>query len=199
MNPTPPGILARPAPSARVVVARRRRAIVSLDGENMSVPRGSSHTHAPRVRRVARRSRSTRGGIEAALEQYPLRVARPRHHRQLDRTRGCDQPLRARPAPGWRAATGKPLGPALQHQGWVRRAAFSPDGTRVVTASDDHTARVWETELDNTPCAAWPALAARSPFVLNDSGLVQRASQTGGDPEPVSPDACEKSSGRNPE
>jgi len=30
------------------------------------------------------------------------------------------------------------------HRSSVRKAAFSPDGTRVVTASDDHTARVWE-------------------------------------------------------
>jgi WD40 repeat protein len=26
----------------------------------------------------------------------------------------------------------------------VNRAAFSPDGTRVVTASFDHTARIWD-------------------------------------------------------
>ena len=44
----------------------------------------------------------------------------------------------------WDAATGKPLAPALEHQGPVVGAAFSPDGTRVVTASDDHTARVWD-------------------------------------------------------
>ncbi len=34
--------------------------------------------------------------------------------------------------------------PPLAHQGWVRSAAFSPDGTRVVTASADKTARVWD-------------------------------------------------------
>ena len=30
-----------------------------------------------------------------------------------------------------------------KHEGRLREAAFSPDGTRIVTASDDRTARVW--------------------------------------------------------
>jgi len=34
--------------------------------------------------------------------------------------------------------------PPLQHQDYVLSAAFSPDGTRVVTASADKTARVWD-------------------------------------------------------
>lgn len=32
---------------------------------------------------------------------------------------------------------------ALRHDGPVSQARFSPDGLRIVTASDDHTARVW--------------------------------------------------------
>ena len=32
----------------------------------------------------------------------------------------------------------------MAHEGRVRSAAFSPDGARVVTASDDNTARVWD-------------------------------------------------------
>ena len=35
---------------------------------------------------------------------------------------------------------------ALQHEGPVEEASFSPDGRRVVTASADHSARVWDAE-----------------------------------------------------
>jgi WD40 repeat protein len=30
------------------------------------------------------------------------------------------------------------------HEDWVRTAAFSPGGTRIVTASDDRTVRPWD-------------------------------------------------------
>jgi WD40 repeat protein len=43
----------------------------------------------------------------------------------------------AKTARVWDAATGKPLTGALEHQAAVWSAAFSPDGTRVVTASED--------------------------------------------------------------
>ena len=36
------------------------------------------------------------------------------------------------------------LVPPLQHAGWVRAAAFDPKGERVVTASYDSTARIWD-------------------------------------------------------
>jgi WD40 repeat protein len=44
----------------------------------------------------------------------------------------------------WDVGTGKPLGPALAHEGSLYVGAFSPDGKTLVTGSDDHTARLWE-------------------------------------------------------
>ncbi|OUL79068.1 hypothetical protein CA603_33790 [Paraburkholderia hospita] len=44
----------------------------------------------------------------------------------------------------WDAATGKQIAQLSGHQGPVNSAAFSPDGQRAVTASDDKTARVWD-------------------------------------------------------
>jgi dipeptidyl aminopeptidase/acylaminoacyl peptidase len=44
----------------------------------------------------------------------------------------------------WESDSGKLLATLQGHQGPIRRAQFSPDGERIVTASEDGTARVWE-------------------------------------------------------
>ena len=52
----------------------------------------------------------------------------------------------------WDAATGRPLGPPLTHQGAVGAVAFSPDGKTVMTGSGDKTARLWDvSELPTSP------------------------------------------------
>jgi len=53
------------------------------------------------------------------------------------------------------AATGKVLATLAGHEGAVRMSQFSPDGTRIVTVSDDKTARVWDTATASYFNARW--------------------------------------------
>jgi Flp pilus assembly protein TadD len=51
----------------------------------------------------------------------------------------------------WDAATGQLLAPSLKHSQIVLDAALSPDSRRVVTASLDGPARIWELTSDERP------------------------------------------------
>jgi WD40 repeat protein len=44
----------------------------------------------------------------------------------------------------WDLHNAEPALPPMSHQSWIFHAAFSPDGRRIVTASQDETARVWD-------------------------------------------------------
>ena len=46
----------------------------------------------------------------------------------------------------WDAQSGQEIAVLTGHADWVRSAAFSPDGRRVVTASSDNTARLWDAQ-----------------------------------------------------
>jgi len=48
-----------------------------------------------------------------------------------------------------------PLTEPLRHEFQVISAQFSPDGQRVVTASQDKTARVWEIPVASLPLSVW--------------------------------------------
>jgi WD40 repeat protein len=87
---------------------------------------------------------------------------------------------RLRLAAYWRYAPRPALTQVLFHDGPVTHADFSPDGRRVVTASHDHTARVWEAGTGQPlgqPLRhqGWVWQAVFSP----DGGRVATASQDG--------------------
>src|SRR5207253_2607823 len=50
----------------------------------------------------------------------------------------------------WDTATGKVIGPPLQHQDRVVPVALSADGKTALTGSDDKTARLWKPPTSKT-------------------------------------------------
>jgi hypothetical protein len=75
-----------------------------------------------------------------------LKVEQRRSHACFNGEPTADQLarfLRQHTARAWDARTGQPLTEPLKLEGGVTSASFSPDGTRVVTASGN-TARVWD-------------------------------------------------------
>ncbi len=74
----------------------------------------------------------------------------------------------------WDARSGKALTEPLRREGSVDSAQFSPDGTRVVTASKDQTARVWDVfTVSPTDAEIVASLAeALVGYRVNEQGLV---------------------------
>ncbi|CAE7148257.1 unnamed protein product [Rhizoctonia solani] len=66
----------------------------------------------------------------------------------------------------WDVQTGTSIfGPLRGHTQWLRSVVYSPDDTRVASASDDATIRIWNasTEANSSPAIEW---------VLNEDGWV---------------------------
>jgi WD40 repeat protein len=81
----------------------------------------------------------------------------------------------------WEVETGKPGGEPMHHEGVVWMARFSPNGTRIVTASSDNTAQVWDVGVDlDLPLPPWvPELAeALGGRRFNEEGLLVRPNKS---------------------
>jgi WD40 repeat protein len=66
----------------------------------------------------------------------------------------------------WNAQTGLQVAALQGHQGLVGSASYSPDGARIVTSSDDKTARIWDARVpaDIAGQIAWDAAAETDPL-----------------------------------
>jgi WD40 repeat protein len=76
----------------------------------------------------------------------------------------------------WDVQTGEEVRRFIGHSNQVRDVSFSPDGQYILTASNDNTARLWLTDLNDTIRAVCALLTRdltpteRTQFGISDQG-----------------------------
>jgi WD40 repeat protein len=129
-------------------------AIASIPPPTRPTARASSPPRTTRPRGSGMRARgqlavlSGHGG--GRLFRRLLARRHPHRHRLGDKT-----------ARIWDARTGAQLAVLSGHGDFVNSAAYSPDGTRIVTASIDKTARIWDARTGAHSSRCSPAMAVR--------------------------------------
>jgi WD40 repeat protein len=76
------------------------------------------------------------GKLVSTIDTAAQHAALSRDGRTVATTKGLDAEL-------WDASAGKPLHKLTGHRSLVTDAEFSPNGSRLLTVSDDHTGRIW--------------------------------------------------------
>ena len=77
----------------------------------------------------------------------------------------------------WDASTGKQIGKALTgHRDFVWSVAWSPNGMRLASGSDDETVRLWTLSAEQRGGPAWRVVMAA--LLIADLRLSERASKT---------------------
>src|SRR5262249_5862400 len=66
--------------------------------------------------------------------------------------------------------TGQPVLEPFRHQGWVRGAMFDSKSSRVLTASQDGTARLWDIRMQVSPPVLFPDSSGGGSASFNRTG-----------------------------
>ncbi|XP_031714792.1 apoptotic protease-activating factor 1 [Anarrhichthys ocellatus] len=73
----------------------------------------------------------------------------------------------------WDLEANKKMADCSGHLSWVQRVQFSPDGSQLLSCSDDQTVRLWETKKVHTSSAV--CLKRDSDVLFNDEGITVSA------------------------